>query len=96
MENCHFVKRLKLLKYYLMIINAVFIEHYECKGNNCCEVLKVISSSFLEKIHPEHLGSYKLMKQSKYVYKSLTEPNSYIYLLKLGKGNQPECGLGKI
>ena len=27
------------------------------------------------------------MKNSKNVYKSLTEPNSYIYLLSLGKGN---------
>jgi hypothetical protein len=89
MVNSHYGKRLNLFQCYLIIISAIFIEYHECRRDykNCCEVLKIISSSFLEKFHPEHLGSYKLMKNSKYVYKSLTEPNSYIYLLKLGKGN---------
>ena len=89
MVNSHYGKRLKLFQFYLIIISAIFIEYHECRRDytNCCEILKIISSSFLAKFHPEHLGSYKLMKNSKNVYKSLTEPNSYIYLLSLGKGN---------
>ena len=89
MVNSHYGKRLKLFQFYLIIISAIFIEYHECRRDytNCCEILKIISSSFLAKFHPEHLGSYKLMKNSKYVYKSLAEPNSYIYLLSLGKGN---------
>ena len=89
MVNSHYGKRLKLFQFYLIIISAIFIKYHECRRDytNCCEVLKIISSSFLAKFHPEHLGSYKLIKNSKYVYKSLTEPNSYIYLLSLGKGN---------
>ena len=89
MVNSHYGKRLKLFQFYLIIISAIFIEYHECRRDytNCCEILKIISSSFLAKFHPEHLGSYKLMKNSKNVYISLTEPNSYIYLLSLGKGN---------
>ena len=89
MVNSHYGKRLKLFQFYLIITSAIFIEYHECRRDytNCCEILKIISSSFLAKFHPEHLGSYKLMKNSKNVYISLTEPNSYIYLLSLGKGN---------
>ena len=89
MVNSHYGKRLKLFQFYLIIISAIFIEYHECRRDytNCCEILKIISSSFLAKFHPEHLGSYKLMKNCKNVYISLTEPNSYIYLLSLGKGN---------
>ena len=89
MVNSHYGKRLNLFQFYLIIISAIFIEYHECRRDytNCCEILKIISSSFLAKFHPEHLGSYKLMKNSKNVYVSLTEPNSYIYLLSLGKGN---------
>ena len=89
MVNSRYGKRLKLFQFYLIIISAIFIEYHECRRDytNCCEILKIISSSFLAKFHPEHLGSYKLMKNSKNVYISLTEPNSYIYLLSLGKGN---------
>ena len=89
MVNSHYGKRLKLFQFYLIITSVIFIEYHECRRDytNCCEILKIISSSFLAKFHPEHLGSYKLMKNSKNVYISLTEPNSYIYLLSLGKGN---------
>ena len=79
-------KRLKLIHYYLVILSIVFIEINECKRNTCCEVINIVSNGFLAKFHPEHLGSYKLMKNSKHIYKSLTEPKSYIYLLKIGKG----------
>ena len=70
MVNSHYGKRLKLFQFYLIIISAIFIEYHECRRDytNCCEILKIISSSFLAKFHPEHLGSYKLMKNSKNVY----------------------------
>ena len=84
MKNCQ--NRLKFIYYYLIIINSIFNLVSECKRDACCEVINIISTSFLSKFHPEHLGSYRLMKNSKHVFKSLTEPMSYIYLLNLEKG----------
>ena len=85
MKSCQ--KRLKFIDYYLVIISVIFICFCECKKETCCEVINIISTGFLSKFHPEHLGSYRLMKNSKHVFKSLTEPMSYIYLLNLEKGS---------
>ena len=46
-------------------------------------MVRVTSNGNLAKYHPEHLGTFKLMKNEKYVYKSVTEKNSYLYLLRL-------------
>ena len=48
-------------------------------SNPCCQVISVESSGPLAQFYPEHLGSYKLLKDKNHVFKHLTNPHSFIY-----------------
>ncbi len=78
-------RKLKLNHYYfvLLVVISAFIKSNE----SCCEVITVDSTGSLSQFHPEHVGTYKLMQkdQDEVVYKSLTKPKSYIYLLRLNE-----------
>ena len=80
-------KRLKLLHKCLIII-SMLVESSDSrlrKRNSqlCCDVIKLKSTSLLSKYYPEHIGSYRLLKNSKTTYKHLSNPNSFIFLVKI-------------
>ena len=52
----------------------------------CCEVIHVTSTSYAEEFHPQHMGAYKIMRNQKNVYRHLSNPRSFIYLLQLPTG----------
>ncbi len=54
----------------------------------CCEVIHVTSTSYAEEFHPQHMGAYKIMRNQKNVYRHLSNPRSFIYLLQLPNGKQ--------
>lgn len=78
--------RLNLMHFcYLHLI--VLGASIECKSvttNTCCEIINVFSAGALAQFHPEHLGSYKLLKGEDHVYKAVTETQSFLFLFRSG------------
>ena len=50
-------------------------------SSSCCEVIEIQSTGTLLEYFPEHIGSYKRLKDShSTVYKHLTNPHSFLFL----------------
>ena len=64
------------------------------KLNSCCPIIKIESTGPLAQYFPEHLGTFKLFKNSTHVFKHLTNPNSFIYLVTSSKGSSSKWVIG--
>lgn len=75
--------RLNLMHFcYLHLVLGASIQ--SVTTNTCCEIINVFSAGALAQFHPEHLGSYKLLKGEDHVYKSVTETQSFLFLQRSG------------
>ena len=76
-------KRKKIFSYLSILLSILICHTVQGKlfQNPCCEVIEIQSTGTLLEYYPEHIGSYKRLKDShSTVYKHLTNPHSFLFL----------------